>query len=287
MGKHYVPQRYLRGFATGEDDSQIWQYDRAETQWARAAIKRVAQERDYFDEATEREIAQLVETPGNVALEKLRRSVALPENERLQLALYISSMIERVPASRARQHAMIPAVLEGVVADLKDGIREAATRVQVEPERLRWLLTEADRLRDKYAEDAPEAVVARIRSPWPTEQLFTLVARMTWRLLAAPTPQLRFVTSDNPAYFFGAWGLGREHSEFTFPVSSSLALLGSWQGSEGSTISVTGKPNAVREVNRRMIAGAHRFIYSARREEWIERLAAKRDPCGSRFNWQS
>jgi hypothetical protein len=44
-------------------------YDKLTCEWARAAIARVAQEREYYDEATE-EALRGVETPGHQALQR-------------------------------------------------------------------------------------------------------------------------------------------------------------------------------------------------------------------------
>jgi hypothetical protein len=100
MGKHYVPQKYLAGFATANNPSQVWMYDKQERKWARAAISRVAQERDYFDPETESQLAISVEAPVHKMLAKLRRLEAISAEEREALALYAAVMLMRVPRRR-------------------------------------------------------------------------------------------------------------------------------------------------------------------------------------------
>ena len=44
MGKHYVPQKYLRGFSDPKDPSAIWMYDKKAARFTHASVEKVAQE---------------------------------------------------------------------------------------------------------------------------------------------------------------------------------------------------------------------------------------------------
>ncbi len=85
MGKHYVPQEYLRGFATPDDPDQIWMFDKATKQWSRAAIDKVAQQRDYFTPEVEARLTAEVENPANISLKKLRGDNAFSDSDRQAL----------------------------------------------------------------------------------------------------------------------------------------------------------------------------------------------------------
>jgi Protein of unknown function (DUF4238) len=63
MGKHYVPQRYLRGFECSERAGWIWMYDKRRGTVKQLPIKQVAQEADFYDSADEVELNEQVEKP--------------------------------------------------------------------------------------------------------------------------------------------------------------------------------------------------------------------------------
>jgi hypothetical protein len=67
-------------------------------------------------------------------------------------------------------------------------------------------LAEVDRLDEEFVREPPLDVVDRIRSPWPSQQTVGLFYGMTWRIVAADSAN-RFLTADNPAYFFESIGL--------------------------------------------------------------------------------
>lgn len=267
----------------------IWQYDRKECRWSRAAIKKVAQERDYFDAETERKLADEVERFGHAALQKMRLDQPLHAGERRAFALYAATMLMRVPYRRARSLEMIPDALDGVVESVRSELLEAFGENR-DSQLLQLMLKSIDALHEKYKTDPPQEVLDSMRSPWPSADVFRRVDEMTWRILEAPITsrgRLTFVTSDNPAYLFEAWGIGSEHSELTLPLSSTFALLGSWKGEKGHTLRVLNAPPAfAKEVNKRIVAGAERFIFCARRESFVEALAAESDPYLSRIDWK-
>ncbi|HYV97576.1 MAG TPA: DUF4238 domain-containing protein, partial [Gemmatimonadaceae bacterium] len=119
MGKHYVPQEYLRGFLTNRDRDQLWMYDRAEQEWSLAAIKHVAQQRDYYSPEVENELTAQVEVPGNAALRQLRASIDLDGPARMSLAVYISVMHTRGPRKRRKGREIAPALFHEMLADTR------------------------------------------------------------------------------------------------------------------------------------------------------------------------
>jgi hypothetical protein len=94
-----------------------------------------------------------------------------------------------------------------------------------------------------------------------------------------------FVTCDTPAHFFEGLGVGRPDSEFTFPVSKDFALIGEHCRNWGMVFE---KPQVqlAKEVNRRVLSNAERFVFSPKREAWIEKVAQKTDPYLSRIKWR-
>jgi hypothetical protein len=107
MGKHYVPQVYLRGFADPWAPDHVWMFDKITKQWTRPAIKRAAKGRDYCDDEAERRLAEVIEMPAHRALAKLRAGPNLTPEDRSHLALYIATMIVRGPRNRRRAGELV------------------------------------------------------------------------------------------------------------------------------------------------------------------------------------
>lgn len=70
MGKHYLPQEYLKGFADPSTPLSLWQFDKKSGDFTKepAAIKKIAQQRNYYDDDTESLLNSQVEIPGNRVL---------------------------------------------------------------------------------------------------------------------------------------------------------------------------------------------------------------------------
>lgn len=114
--------------------------------------------------------------------------------------------------------------------------------------------------------------------------MINAVASMTWRMAFTNGPQF-FITSDNPAFFFEAFGIGTPQSEVAFPLSPDLSLMGSRQGDPGAILLVEVKPKVVREVNRRMVASAERLVFCHEKQPWLPAMIGKSKPYLSRISW--
>src|ERR1700674_5383412 len=108
MGHHYVPQQYLKGFTTPDNPAMIWMYDKTSGQSKRVPIKAVAQAANYFDPQTETALAQSVEGPAQTVLAKLARGESISTDERVQVSLYIATMVMRVPRRRRPARELVP-----------------------------------------------------------------------------------------------------------------------------------------------------------------------------------
>src|SRR5258706_8074926 len=228
MGHHFVPQRYLRNFEDPNRPGFIWLHDRLKGTARLAQINHVAQTEQFYSQETERVLAREVEAPANPVIRKLISGVAIVPVERLQFAYYIGVMLKRIPASRRRVTEMIPGVLADLVADVRQQLRSLASEVRADPEILAKRLQEVDAAEKKFGRRPPPEVLEQVREPWPSEETVKAIFGMTWRVLVSSGPQY-FITTDNPAFFFRAWGLARKESELSFPLSTTHALHGSWR----------------------------------------------------------
>ena len=284
MGHHYVPREYLRGFEDPRNPGKIWMYDKHSHRFAHASIISVVQEAGYYSEDTEGQLSALVEGPAHKVLKRLRQGDSINNNERMKLALYIATMLMRGPRRRRKAFEMLPCVLEDVLNRATIIITQWAQTSAADPELKLRRFSELDRETEKLRAQPPVDVVKKIQAPWPNDQVLACVATMTWRIASAGDAGF-FLTSDNPAAFFEAYGLGRPESELTFPLASDLALLGSWQGAAHETIFVKAKRSLVKEVNRRIAIAAERFVFYRACEDWVAKLAEKRSPHLNRIRW--
>ena len=288
MGHHYVPQQYLRAFAADAGCVAIWQYDRKAQTFCEkpAAIKNVLQPRAFYSPEDETKLGELVEKPANIVMRKiLNGDYSLDNAERSALSLYMLTMIKRVPKFRQKGEAVAPGVLTKVVSETKEVIDELNRLGRIDSAVASRRMDELNAFEEKFKNELPEEIQSQMRSPWPSFELVTIVHNMDWQLVAAPDGEF-FVTSDNPMFFFESFGLGNPESEFTFPISSKMAIFGFRSGSVKLRSPVISKP-FVREANRRIISAATQFVMSCRRDEWISMMAKNRNLHLSQIRWMA
>jgi AraC-like DNA-binding protein len=284
MGHHYVPQEYLRGFADPENPGKIWMYDKQSCQFTHASIKSVAQEAGYYSETTERQLSELVEGPAHQVLKKLRLRYKIDNSERIRLALYVGTMLMRVPRRRRKAFQMLPGVLEETINNISNQVDQWARTTTVGPELISRRYSELEQASKKYRTKPPTKIIEMIRTPWPTLKEMACLSTMTWQIVSSESDEF-FVTSDNPAYFFEAYGLGNPQSELTFALASDLMLFASRQGAHHETIFTKTNPAIKREANRRIASGAERFVFCRAQEDWVAKIANKQKPYLSRIQW--
>jgi Protein of unknown function (DUF4238) len=289
MGKHFVPQELLRGFAHPVTPELIWQFDKQTGRFSagQVPIKKVANRRDFYPPEIEDKLTKLVENPGNAVIRKIRAGrFDLSDPERLDLAIYIGTMITRVPRNRNRARDAAPGALSKVVSELRQLIQSAEGAGVIDGDLAQARVAEADAVAEEFAKELPKEIVAQMESPWPTERMVQCIYDMEWRFLQAHGSHM-FVTSDNPAFFFECWGLRNENgmSELTFPISANLALFGSWSPIRRPQDSVCKDRQIAKEANSRILSAATRFVYSRSKADWIPRLAAKTPAELNRVEW--
>lgn len=283
MGHHYVPQKYLRGFAEKENPDAIWMYDKKLRQFTNPGIKSVAQESEFYNDDVEKQLSELVEKPANKVLDKLRNHEKITETDRIHLGVYIATMLKRVPKRRTEAYSMLPSVFEKTITEVRAQIQEWGQTTQ-NKELFERRLLEIEAAEKRLQNEVPDFIIEQIRQPWASEKMISVICTMTWRIAYSPESDF-FITSDNPAYFFKAYGIATPKSELTFPISTDLALFASWQGEQNAIIYIQAKPKLVREANKRLMSGAERFVFSHQQEDWIAKISDKPNPYLSRIQW--
>jgi hypothetical protein len=287
MGHHFVPQAYLRGFEDPFKPGFIWVHARRDPKPRSASIVDVAQSRDFYDAETEALLASATEAPANPILAKLRTGETPSDRERVTLAVYLATMIKRVPRNRTRGRAMAPKVLEDVVNRFRDQVRQLAELGELSPNLATRRLQELEVTYAKFTHELPEPVADQIRDPRPSIQMIQAIAAMRWRVLRTAEPEF-FITSDNPAFYHEAYGLGTEQSELRFPLSPQLALHGCRAVKARQVVSIHDIPREwVREFNRSVASGASSIGMSHRPAHFLGTLLRRKNPYLFRLGWDA
>ncbi len=285
MGKYFVPQAYLRHFQIPDQPGFVWLYDKQGRVPHPANISKIAQSSDYYSPKTEEELARLVEAPANSAMVRLSRNEQLTTTERWNLAYYICTMLKRGPRRRRKAQEMYPEVLAATIAEARTKFREVAQQVQtLDPAWEEHRLAELDAVERSFSSKPPQSVVDQMRDPWPNKEMVDAVYQMAWRILESLGPQ-GFITGDNPVFMFDCWGLAQPRSEISFPLSTTQALHGCWQGSTCSLVYIQSSQWLVRETNRRIASETERFAFCHEEETWLPQILSKKNPLLSSVKW--
>jgi hypothetical protein len=271
VGHHYIPRRYLQNFGVPGTPGEVWICDKKTGNARQAAIKAVAQEAGYYSPQVEEQLNTRIEVPGNRVIDKLLRAKPICEEERLDLCVYIATMLKRVPHRRKKAYALIPSTVEDTKQRLPERLAELAARRGLPLADPEQALTEANRVLEDIFTSVPKPIEDYIRTPWPTQNMVIAIFTMNWLVVKAP-PTGFFITSDNPAVFNEAAGLATEQAELIFPLSPRFALHGNRQPGLHNLGAATANEELTREMNRWIANGVTRFAFCHEDAKWMAAL---------------
>lgn len=242
----------------------------------------------YYAPGTEQALGDGIEVPGNNAIDKLLRREDLDPAERSQLAYHMMIMANRGPRKRKEMHDLSRDKWTEVQAEWREEIERRIHENGADVDLALAQLKEQEAAEEKYSQSLPESLQELIRVPFWTAKSVTCILNMTWHVVPAPTSMF-YVTCDTPAHIpdeKGGAGVGTINSEFTFALSKNVALIGEHRSGRPCT-TVFEKPQAplTKEINRRTMSHADRFVYSHHNADWIATIAKKGDPQLNRIIW--
>jgi hypothetical protein len=285
MGHHYVPRKYLRGWCEPKNDKMLWQYDKERNDFDYVSLKSAANEKDYYPPDVEQKLADLIEAPGNVAIGKLRLGQSIDDSDAMALAVYMGTMLKRVPRHRKMAHDIAPTALTEVIETTREAFDQAGRDGLITPELKASRMEELRAVEEKFRKELPPNMIAIMYSPWPSQEVVQLIRLMAWRFLTTKGPSF-FITTDNPVFLFHDFGLRHDEAELVFPISKELALHGCWQLFSPGEPWIREMPQKfVKEFNRRMATVVDRFVYYHKEEWWIRELACNPKAYLSRIRW--
>jgi hypothetical protein len=203
------------------------------------------------------------EKPADQLIKKMRNFKVLTPGEKMRFAEYMTMMYKRVPKRQAEAHKSWPKFFKEESDRIYQEIDEARVEAVIQGDnqmvrRINLLRPIVDSHLRSFEAGIPEEFRLRtMLSDMP--QVRTALASMTWQYFRPPIGQF-FITSDSPMFRFDSLGLNRKNSEFTFPVSSYIAIVGSWHDVAETFIDATSE--AVDEINRRAAMSASKFVYA-------------------------
>ena len=272
MGDHYIPKFYLKGFSDTTRTDFIWVFRNGYQPFI-TAIRKIAQEDDFYSREIEQLLANEVEEPANRVIQKIREQQSITQEDKLTLAKYMMVIWKRVPENKVRLKEKAPEIMNPVFERVG---RELADLRKLHPEKsdiIEKRCRELQEIRNNKVEELIYDTWLQNIPPDKTPQSIDVLSQMTWRFMIADKEQY-FITSDNPLFFFRWMGIGKEKSEVTFPITKSIALWATWRIdiSEGF---FPARSQMVKEVNRRTASISTQFLYSPYPADWIRLLANK------------
>ncbi len=266
MGDHYVPQYYLKGFSQNEG-KHIWVYDKVEGIKFPTQVKSIANITGFYSRDVEQYLANTIEGPANNVLMKIRKMELIDQKDKEILSEYIAVMMKRVPKGLQRLEEMAPSTSKKLYADLAEELSQIALANPEKKEIVKRRIKEIETILKKYSKDPPKDIWLDNIPPERSPKVVAALNGMIWRFLVSK-PESEFLTSDNPLFFFTSIGIGKPNSEVLFPIAKNIALWATWKTHlpEGYIQATT---QAVKEMNRRTVSNATRYVFKSKDEDWV------------------
>jgi hypothetical protein len=292
--QHFVPEFYLRRFATLEPSEVIWTYDTMTADVRSSMVSATAFEKYLYSVTLEdgtrlndlEDFLANVEGLGAPVLDKLIAGARLSDQERANFASFMATMYVRTDAFRHQYAtlAMNLAQLQIYATASHDGaFKTFAKRYQQDHGPMND--DEIAFMRDVMR--SPQDFTISVDKEWTLrafaacEEFAPIFDRMRWTVMRT-SGQHFFVTSDNPVSFkvprdfqnrLSGNGLMHPEVEVTFPLSSATCLLATWKAGVPTRCDV--EPEHVKHANRVRSVYARRFLFARERDSGILRLAMK------------
>jgi len=282
---HVTPKLYLKGFVIKKDEPFIWVYkrdasynpgdDKTRHNPCKLSIKNAGVERDFYaelkDDGTQdfetfENKLESLEKPADPIFQKIRTRQLITDEEKLVFSGYIIQMYRRVQSGREkikRQLATHPYEPSNEFFE--------KTNLPDTPEMRAELKKISDKMSQKPGFDIQTH--NRITAASPDSFMIEALHKMTWNFYIAPASH-DFIASDNPVFISEHFGLGKNISELSFPISSDIALVASWNKflKEGFS---EAPPQFLKELNRRTVGGATHHVYFSKNPEWVFNMLNK------------
>lgn len=285
---HYVPRSLLRHFT--DSDGKLWVYDKQERTWFLTSIVNAGVEKDIYPQDIESWFGKEIESPAGAIFKNLRNGKTnISGSDMSDVANFISAQMMRVPAIRdSISERDDPDFLHDIMQNIANELHtlEQLSKFSMSPserkelKRLLYLSKSDPALflsEQGRGDEFTLALEGRMRRE--DSQISGFLMRLAWRVIY--TGKGRYILSDNPVAIWNLshrGGANDEKFECVLPIGNNCALHIGRYGNGGVINEVLKDDRLVRKFNSRMIARAHRFIYTSRKENWISKSSHSRFP---------
>jgi len=273
MGHHYLPQYYLKGFVTSTDDDLLWAYEKGTGKKYCTQVQSIANITNLYSPKLEHFLADKIEAPANVVLDKIRNRNKITESDKAVFSKYMVVMWKRVPRLKERLNELAPSLAQKVSDNVNKDLDRIVSQAPEKAPLIENRRKEIKAIIDKYSKHPREEIWLQNIPPQTTPRVLVAIKAMKWTFLTFDEYPA-FLTCDNPIFYFTEMGLGRQESEISFPVSNSITLWATWRDNLPQDYVETNK-ETVREINRRTVHNTSRYIFHGQDEYWIEPFARK------------
>lgn len=297
MGKkkrhHYVPRFYLEGFIDPKNKPYIWIYEKGKQYIKKATAKDIAVEKHYYsfitetgtkDSETFEDAFAELETKSAPILQNIKSGEAINDQEKQTLSYFIAYTMTRVPNYRKNIESiggkLIKKSMKMIVSD-KEVFKNKVNKLEKERgEKFKHTVEDYIEAIQKDLIDVKVHPGFSLGMIGIAKELAPIFYKMDWAFLKA-TDEYDFLTSDNPLYYFDPTyspktfdGIGLLHNniEVYFPISRNIMLIGTWKNFKGYHQL---KNKHVRDINKRTVIFALRFIFSSKKSQRISVLVQK------------
>jgi hypothetical protein len=282
---HYLPRFYLEGF-TEFDSNRLWVYEKAGLEVRPSSPEAEGCQKFYHafvtdegnrDTNTIEDYFQKIETKTGILFTKIHQREKLTEQDRKELALFVSFMFTRVPLFRTEIEKMAAehinqVGLDDAIIDFKISLDTIRTQLGINPNISKNELIKIPSLRGSVFSLAQIFHVAI--------DFFPKFLNLKWRFLFS-NQDFKYVTSDNPLYFYSASASGtlprddflNDDIEITLPLSKEVSLIAkrdNIQAGYGPAHAQT-----IKHITKNTVISAKNYVYSSIRSDSLNNLVQK------------
>lgn len=282
---HYLPRFYLEGF-TKLDSNCLWVYEKG-THEIRPSTPEAEGYRKFYhafvtdegnrDTNTVEDYFEKLETKNGIIFAKIHKREKLTEQDRKDLALFVSFMLTRVPWFRSEIEKMAAHHINHV------GLDTAITDFRISLETIGPALGINPNISEKELRELPSrrgSIFSLAQSFHVAKDYFAKLLNLKWLFLFS-SRDYKYVTSDNPIYFYSASGGGslprddfhNDDIEVTLPLSKGVALIANRLNIHDSYGDA--QTRQIKTLNKRTVMSAMEYVYSSINSDSLNNFVQK------------
>lgn len=290
---HYIPVFYLNGFTN--KNGCLYIYDKVDKPVFESSPEGIAYENHYFsfmtphgerDSETVENNIMLLEGEFARVVKKIHNCEDLTVDDRIVFALFMASMIVRIPNMRDNIRKSTGETIKHIsvfMASHKENFermmekyeRDTGKQIGMNVEELRQWMKNPDNY--DVTVDKQYAIAMALSL---LENFARVFFQMKWAFLRA-TDDYKYMTGDNPLQYidpthnprsFYGVGLANKNIEVSLPLSKEICAFGSWKYREGY---IQANNQHVKHLNKMAVTASVRFVFADKKSEDIDKFVKK------------